>query len=67
MGSALSSELERAWGSAWASEETEAALEEARTFPGRASRSRKTPRPKYLSLFLQRLATSDGCEAMATG
>jgi len=32
MGRALSKEPERAWGSAWASEQTKAALEEARPF-----------------------------------
>ncbi len=43
----LPNELERAWGSVPASEETKAALEEAQTFPERESRSRKNRHRKY--------------------
>jgi hypothetical protein len=67
MGPFLPNELEQARGSARASEETEGALEEAQIFPERESRLRKNRRPKYFSRFLQRPATSDGFDAMATG
>ncbi|OLB34469.1 MAG: hypothetical protein AUH11_17995 [Acidobacteria bacterium 13_2_20CM_57_17] len=67
MGSAPSNELERAWGSAWAFEETKVGLEEAQTFQGRVSQSGKIRHPKYLSLFLQRSETCGGREPMVAG
>lgn len=63
----LPNELERAWGSARAFEETKAGPEEAQTFPARVSRRRKNLHQKYFSLSLQRPAASLGFDAMATG
>ncbi len=67
MGRVLPNEPERVWGFAWAPEETKAGLEEVRTFLERARRSRKNRRLICLSLSLQRPATSDCWDAMATG
>ncbi len=67
MGRVLPNEPERVWGFAWAPEETKASLEEARTFLERARRSRENRRLICLSLSLQRPATSDCWDAMATG
>ena len=63
----LPNELERAWESALASEETKAGLEEAQTFAEHESRSHKNRRLKCFSLPLQSPAIPDGSDAMATG
>ena len=63
----LPNEPERASESAWACEETKAALEEAQTFAEHESRSRKNRRRKCFSLPLQSPAIPDGSDAMATG
>src|SRR5258705_11660614 len=66
MGCVLSNEPERVWESAWASQETKDGLEEAQIFAERASQRRKNRHRKYFSLSLQRPATCNGFDALAT-